>query len=245
MSQATTLRPDLAPGAGARTPAFQEYVGVYAFFIVCGLIVRHLAVPDLAVAPWVLIIPAALGFLASDFACGLVHWGFDTWGSPTTPFLGVTFIIPFRVHHSDSKEITRHGFVATNGHNCLAATPVLAASLLMPSNQVWGALTITALLSFCLGVFATNQFHKWAHEDKVSPLINFLQRNGIILGKEHHSIHHAAPYLTHYCITTGWMNPLLARIDFFRHVEHVITAVTGVEPRIDDLKPDEDLKKAA
>ena len=135
MSQAIELRPDLAPDAGPRTPAIQEYVGLFAFFALCGLIARKLDTPALAVSPLILVLPAVLGFAASDVACGVVHWAFDTWGSPTTPLLGVTFIIPFRVHHTDPKEITRHGFVATNGHNCLAASPVLAATLLIPANR--------------------------------------------------------------------------------------------------------------
>jgi ubiquitin-conjugating enzyme E2 variant len=50
-------------------------------------------------------------------------------------------------------------------------------------------------------------------------------------------LHHAAPYSTHYCITTGWVNPLLVRTGFFRHAERAITAVTGATPRADDLKP--------
>jgi len=245
MSEVTDLRPDLAPGAGPRTPAVQEYVGLFAFFALCGLITRRLDTPDLALSRWLLVLPAAVGFIASDFACGVVHWAFDTWGSPTTPLLGVTFIIPFRVHHTDAKEITRHGFVATNGHNCLAACPLLAAALLIPVDRVTGVLATVSILFFCLGGFATNQFHKWAHEDKVGPVVGFLQNHGIILGREHHAIHHASPYLTHYCITTGWMNPVLGRTQFFRRLERLITAVTGAEPRVDDLKPEIVLKQAA
>ena len=75
--------------------------------------------------------------------------------------------------------------------------------------------------------------------------MGFLQDSGIILGRRHHAIHHAAPYLRHYCITTGWMNPLLDRMQFFRRLERGITAVTGAEPHVDNLKPELELEQAA
>src|SRR5690606_28663165 len=139
----------------------------------------------------------------ADFASGLVHWGFDTWGSESTPAVGKTFIVPFRVHHSDPLDITRHGFVATNGHNCLVSIPVLVAALALPPGGVWSAPLATFVLLLTLGVFGTNQFHKWAHDENAGPVVRWLQDRGLILGREHHDLHHAAPYDRHYCITTG------------------------------------------
>ena len=128
------------------------------------------------------------------------------------------------------------GLVAGTTVAARPAPPVLTIALLVPPSTTWGSLVLMALVSLCLGVFATNQFHKWSHEDEVGPIVDFLQRTGIILGREHHSKHHSAPYDRNYCITTGWLNPVLGRIGFFRTLERLITAVTGVQPRVDDLK---------
>ena len=87
-----------------------------------------------------------------------------------------------------------------------------------------------------LGVYGTNQFHKWAHEAQVGPVVRQLQRWKLILSPDHHELHHTAPYDRHYCITSGWLNTPLRAIGFFRGFEWLITALTGAQPRKDDLK---------
>ena len=75
-------------------------------------------------------------------------------------------------------------------------------------------IAFTALFVFC-----TNQFHKWAHTKNPAGWVRLLQRAGLILSPEHHAVHHAAPRDKYYCITVGWMNPLLDKIRFFRFLE--------------------------
>jgi hypothetical protein len=55
--------------------------------------------------------------------------------------------------------------------------------------------------------------------------VRWLQRARIILSPQHHNIHHAAPHDKYYCITVGWMNPLLTRIKFFRLCEALMARV--------------------
>lgn len=225
-----------AEPTGARKPALIETISVALFFVLCALAVfRLLTIMQVGQGVWIAL-AFLVGYVMSDFVSGFVHWLFDTWGSPSTPVVGATFITPFRVHHSDPKDITRHGFIATNGHNCLASVPVLIIGLLLPVSWSGSLVVLSFLLALCLGVFATNQFHKWAHQDSVSPLIRWLQQHKVVLSPEHHDLHHQAPYLTNYCITTGWLNRPLNAIRFFRTMERCIQAVTGTEPRVDDLK---------
>lgn len=183
---------------------------------------------------WILGAAAVMGYLAADFVSGVVHWLFDTWGSVNTPVLGQSFIRPFREHHSDAMSITRHDFIETNGNNCLASVPVLAVACFVPVATDVGLFAMALLLFTSLGVFATNQFHKWAHVERPGRIVRRLQRWHLILPSEHHRVHHAAPYATHYCITTGWLNPLLRSVDFHRRMERLVTAATGIEPRKDE-----------
>ena len=47
-------------------------------------------------------------FMLADFVSGFVHCAADNFGSPQTPVFGVAFIRPFRDHHRDPLDITRH-----------------------------------------------------------------------------------------------------------------------------------------
>lgn len=183
---------------------------------------------------WIIGAAAVAGYVVADFMSGIVHWLFDTWGSVDTPVLGRGFIRPFREHHRDATSITRHDFVETNGNNCFASMPVLATACFIPIETSLGILATAFLLFTSLGVLATNQFHKWAHMENPGRVVRRLQRWHLILPSDHHEVHHTAPYATNYCITTGWLNPLLRATDFYRRMERVATAVTGAEPRKDN-----------
>jgi len=181
---------------------------------------------------YALLLAAALtGYLASDFLSGVFHWFFDTWFSPDTPFIGRAFVRTFREHHVDPDAICRHDFVETNGSNMLAGSFVMACGLCAEADYAAGA-----LLSSGLFLSVTSQIHKWAHAQRVPRLVGWLQRRGIILSKKAHDVHHRAPYDKAYCITSGWLNPLLRRLDFFRALERLIHGVTGALPRRDDLE---------
>jgi hypothetical protein len=192
------------------------------------------------IAPWVASSPflaaAAfmLGFVAADFISGFVHWLADTWGTPEWPIIGKALIRPFREHHVDQKEITRHDFIETNGNNCFISIPTAAGAALLPEGTVWffcAALTFT----MCLAIFGTNQFHKWAHLDAPPRYVRALQRASLILPPDHHAVHHTPPYAKYYCITVGWLNEALFRLRFFQTLEKIVTRVTGLIPREDDI----------
>jgi ubiquitin-conjugating enzyme E2 variant len=155
-----------------------------------------------------------------------VHWGGDTLGHEKVWFLGPHFIGPFREHHIDQKAITRHDFVETNGNTCFfACVPVVAALLLLPEREGPGLFAGAFVAFVALFVMATNQFHKWAHMDTPPAIARVLQHSGLILRPAHHEIHHARPHDKHYCITVGWMNPVLNKVRFFRGVEWVIAQI--------------------
>jgi ubiquitin-conjugating enzyme E2 variant len=155
-----------------------------------------------------------LAWVAADLLGGLVHWACDSFGSVRTPLLGRAFIAPFRAHHADPEGMTRHDFVETHGASCLAALPLFAAAGFAPWPFLDALLVLTAL-----GALATNQCHKWAHlaEAATPRAVRVLQRAGLVLRREHHRRHHTAPFDTHFCTTSGWMNaPLDALLRAWR-----------------------------
>lgn len=178
---------------------------------------------------WLVGLAAILGYTAADVLSGLVHWIFDTWGSEHTPLIGRSVIAPFREHHRDPASITRHDFIETNGNNSLTVLPLLAGACLITPATAAGAFALAFVLFTSLGIVATNQIHKWAHQERPPRLAAWLQWAWLILPREHHRRHHAPPYATHYCITTGWMNALLTRLDVHRRLERVMGAIARPE----------------
>lgn len=176
---------------------------------------------------WMVPTAMLVGAILADFGSGTVHWLADTFGTADMPVLGPNFVRPFREHHTDPKGITHHDFVEVNGNNCVVIMLFgMPFFLLIPNNgEMWAIWLEMVLLSKFAGIFATNQIHKWSHQDNPPPFAQFLQRTGLIMSVEHHNVHHTAPYDSYYCITTGWLNPMLEKIGFFTRLEKIVRAV--------------------
>ncbi|MEP6652262.1 MAG: fatty acid desaturase family protein [Myxococcales bacterium] len=194
---------------------------------VLGLLLAFcLQVPRTVHSPggWVnLVLTGLTAYVASDVLTGIAHWSGDTLGDEQLWFFGPNFIRPFREHHVDQKAITRHDFIETNGNNCIGMCgPLALAFILLPHAESFGFFAWTFLAFVSLFMVATNQLHKWAHIDRPPALVRWLQRWGLILSPGHHDVHHTRPHDRHYCITVGWMNPVLNRLHFFRAAEWLI-----------------------
>jgi len=223
-----TLRLSEKKYSYSRSHRMMEIAGIAALFLLLGYVALCLVLGIGTVAQALAVLGTiVVGYFLTDFISGFVHWAGDTLGSETMPVIGPGFVKPFRFHHVDQKDITRHDFIETNGNNCIVSVLLmLHVAILMPRTPgfffYYGALMFSVAL-FTLG---TNQFHKWAHTDveQLGPTVRWLQRAGLILSPEHHVTHHTAPHATYYCITHGMLNPLLARIRFFRRAEKVVAA---------------------
>jgi len=180
-----------------------------------------------------IIVGILVGMLTADFVSGVLHWGADTWGSIDWPVVGQTFIRSFREHHIAPQAMCKHDFIETNGDNCLVAAVIGIIPLLFYTNNLFMTL---CFVFFGLLAAYTNQIHKWSHMYKVPAVVKFLQSTGIILSRGNHNIHHKSPFDTYYCITTGWLNLPLQQIQFWRMMETVVTMLTGLIPRSDDMK---------
>jgi ubiquitin-conjugating enzyme E2 variant len=155
-----------------------------------------------------LVLAVLAGYALADVASGVTHWFCDTFFAEDTPVIGRVLIHPFREHHRDPAGMTRHGFLELTGNSCLAMIPILTMTVRRPAVLVLDA----ALLAFALALFATNLFHKWAHEERVPGWIEWLQRRRLILSPDLHAAHHRPGSRVAHAVTNGWMNPLLDRL---------------------------------
>ena len=180
---------------------------------------------------WLITLAIPLGVVGGDFISGVVHWAADTYGSEDMKVIGPSLVKPFRLHHIYPRDICTHGLVETTGNVCILAVPVLSVCLylmwLIPdSGSLAFAVVCVALMA--AATVATNQFHKWAHQESPGPLARWLQSKRLVLEPEHHALHHTQPFDMNYCITNGWLNPLLNKLRFFRRLEATLGAF-GIE----------------
>ena len=207
-----------------------EHVMTYAFPLLCAanfyLAAREIGWLSLAV---VIVVGAPVAWILADFVSGLIHWFADTYGADDTPLFGPWLIKPFRQHHQYSRDICTHNLVVTIGNSCIGAAPLQAWVLYLLISDEDVSVT-KATLAFVFNLFAiamvaTNILHKWAHAEKTNWLISRLQRSRVFLSPAHHSLHHTSPFDSNYCITNGWLNPLLQKIHFFRGLEWMLSKI--------------------
>lgn len=168
-----------------------------------------------------------LGIVAADFITGFLHWLCDTYFAEDTPIVGPAIIEPFREHHRDPRAMTRRAFLRLSNSNVIATSIVLAG--------IWGwrathpgppsLLADVWITSLAAALWLTNQFHKWAHVAQVPRSVAWLQAAGLILNPVRHARHHLSHDGRAFCVTTGWLNPLLDRVGVFRGMERAIRAV--------------------
>lgn len=212
--------------------AFLEHSSTYLFpvLLVASLYFSLSQLHELDLL-WLTLLAIPLSLVLGDLVSGLVHWTADTYFSEETPIIGQSLVKPFRLHHLYPRDICTHDLVTTVGNVCIIAVPVLAVciSLLwLWEDSSWLAFLILCIALMSLATVLTNQFHKWAHQEAPSRFVRFLQRTRVVLRPSHHQVHHTKPFNMHYCITNGWLNPLLNKIQFFRSLEAALRFV-GIE----------------
>lgn len=174
------------------------------------------------------VIALPLGIAAIDFVTGVVHWACDRFGDATTPVVGPLLIRAFREHHVDPQRMIDHDWIETNGEPCvLTAFALMVLAGVAP--QVQSGLTAAAVTVVwtmaTVGAWA-NEVHKWAHMSSAPPLARLLQWAGLALRPNEHACHHRTPHDSGYCISTGWMNPLLDRLGIWSWLERSLRRTT-------------------
>jgi ubiquitin-conjugating enzyme E2 variant len=198
---------------------------------------RRVGASIVTVADQTLVVMAAVGgVLACDLGAGAVHWACDRFFTETTPVLGSALIAPFREHHRDPLAMTRRGFLDVNGSNYFAVLPVLAYAAWRDgpvASDAWALSSQAFLLALASAAIVTNQFHNWAHAAEAPAIVRWLQRVHLVLPPEVHARHHSGAHRSGYCVTGGWLNPVLDRFDFFGRLERAIRARGRVASPVD------------
>ena len=210
------------PQPGALTTAKAVGVITSTFFFIT-LSVRMVHSFALGVPIESAIFVFILGYIMADFISGITHWFCDTFFEEDTPFIGKLVIYPFREHHIHPRRIVLSSFIEQDTANFFLMIPPLAACVWIdaPNQGYVESLISCSLLGLCFGLFCTNLFHKWAHLQNPPLLITLLQKSNLILNPQRHALHHR-DHRRGFCVTSGWLNPILDSINFFSRLERVI-----------------------
>lgn len=180
---------------------------------------------------WPFLAGAPVGFFLADVASALVHWFFDAYFDPNTPIIGRHVVAPFREHHVAPEALMRHGLLERNANNCLAALPLLAATCaVFDLGRPWPAFVSGSLATASVTLCVSNQIHAWAHAQRPPALVRWLQRAGVLLGRERHAAHHQGAHTRAYATVSGWSNPLLDGARVLDCLEALLAA-TGISRR--------------
>lgn len=157
-----------------------------------------------------------LGWLLADFFSGFFHWVEDRFGMPTTPILGPWIIAANRDHHERPTAFVDLGsFRARNQFMIVVSLIVGTALFACFGLHAW-------LVALMLGGAFVNEVHAWAHRPSLAPAwAKPLQESGFFQSPKHHAAHHRPPQDRAFCILTGWLNPLLDALGFWRCLERV------------------------
>ena len=201
-----------------------DALSVAAFCVAWTAVAARLPELPAGAGPWLVAAGGLIGYALADLASGVVHWLADRHFDPETPILGSLLIAPFREHHRAPDAITQHGFLEVTGNNALVTLPLALALLVHPApagSHAWLLVHLT-LIALAASVFATNPIHRWAHLETPPGWVRLLHRGGLVLTPEAHAEHHGPRHDRAYCVTSGWLNPLLDRVGFFRALDRAV-----------------------
>jgi len=179
----------------------------------------------------------AAATFAADLTSGLLHWAFDTWFSTTRgAFRRMVSIV--REHHVKPDEIFTFRFATDSGmlswFGGAGAFVLLTLSWAVSGHPVLVVSLCLAAVVYSVDVSLMFEYHKWGHRRRRGPLPRLAQRCGLLLSPDHHLRHHRGAHDSHYCLINGLADRTLGEWGFFRGLERLITAVTGVRPRAED-----------
>jgi ubiquitin-conjugating enzyme E2 variant len=229
--------PALAEPAPPGKPALVKAVKAVALMLTLGL----LAMLAIRLADWGTESPASAvaavvgvvaGYALADLVSGAIHWLCDTFFAEDTPLIGRSIIRPFRDHHRHPEAILRYSLLEQDGTNyMILVLPLWLAARIETSPSPASLLGLSALWGFAIGSLGTNLFHKWAHAPEPPRAVRWLQRRRLVLSPEAHSVHHRS-YTGGYCVTNGWLNPLLDRLEAYGRAERALRRLLRRAPGV-------------
>jgi ubiquitin-conjugating enzyme E2 variant len=162
-----------------------------------------------------MIVAEALAVLAAaDLASGLAHWWGDRYASLDSRVWRAMAFNHLH-HHLEPRAFVAKGYWASCWDSWAVAVAVLSGTAL------FGALNWQIAL-FAALIANANQVHRWSHGLAPPRLVRWARTLRLLQTPRHHAQHHRGAHLSHYCVLTPLLNPLLDRLAFWRALERLL-----------------------
>lgn len=171
-----------------------------------------------------------IGFLLADIITGSFHWFEDTYLDYCVdlPFIG-DIAKDNELHHYFPRSMLAYSYY-DNVTVSLPAIIIMLIIIYLVDKSLFVKYPYL-IATFSLVACVANIIHKFSHmrDCEKSWGLNLLQKSGILASGEHHKLHHKLS-TEKYCVITEFNNFYLDRLYFWRGLESIIYALTGIKP---------------
>jgi len=159
------------------------------------------------------LISFAVMFVAYDIYSGVLHIVLDHPGFITMPIMGQA-CLEFQWHHHIPDDLVRKDFLLVLGDLNLVTGVSIALHVLLSANMGTDPMVMMLIGQKVLMAFFGQFSHRSAHEiskKKRGPIVNFLQKAGIMISIGDHHRHHTPPHDDFFCLI-GMCNTVLSAV---------------------------------
>ena len=179
-----------------------------------------------------LLLQILIAWLLADFVTGLIHWIEDKYmDAVTLKFWARDIAADNDLHHSKPTAMLLNSYWDNMRSGAIIGWPI-AAMLFWIDAPLW-----LSMMPF-FAAFG-NLVHRFSHTpvDQLPRWIRGMQEFGLFISHQQHDAHHRSmkrlipKHLAGYkfCPMTDWVNPILDRVEFWKSLERILTAI-GIQP---------------
>ena len=170
-----------------------------------------------------------IGFIIADILTGAFHWLEDSYFNYCIDIPIISDIAKYNeLHHYFPRSMIAYSYFDHITYS-LPVTLIVIFCMILINRQILNYPFF--LISFGIFSIFSNIFHRFSHmrECENHPIVNLLQKWGILCSHKHHSLHHKTSY-EKYCVITEFNNYILDTFHFWRFLEYIIFLVFQIQP---------------
>ena len=177
----------------------------------------------------IILLQIIIGFVLADILTGGFHWFEDSYLNYCTELPILSDVAKDNeLHHYFPRSIIAYSYFDHIKYT-LPVTFLVTLFMILINKAVLKYPFF--LISFGFFSIFSNIFHRFTHmrECENHPIINFLQKYGVLCSHKQHSLHHTIPS-GKYCVISEYNNYILDTLYFWKFLEYIIFLIFNMKP---------------